>query len=50
MATHAIEQAKKKFLDVVIVDTAGRLQFFEDDGGNWPRAAINRRNAVCRYA
>ncbi|WP_428355214.1 signal recognition particle protein [Methyloprofundus sp.] len=25
IATHAIDQAKKKFLDVVIVDTAGRL-------------------------
>jgi signal recognition particle subunit SRP54 len=30
IATHAIEQAKKKFLDVVIVDTAGRLHIDDE--------------------
>ncbi len=30
IATNAIEQAKKKFLDVVIVDTAGRLHIDEE--------------------
>ncbi len=43
IATHAIEQAKKKFLDVVIVDTAGRLHIDDEMMGEIKElhAAIN---------
>lgn len=43
IATNAIEQAKKKFLDVVIVDTAGRLHIDDEMMGEIKElhAAIN---------